>query len=103
VNGRQTLSETSLTSPVLRLRTMHGSERRPRTVSPAISGSSSTRAASEIEVPRSADAGHRDHRWPRAAIDRPETVRNLDEWYAEFPVRPGSALYLQPADRVTIW
>lgn len=34
----------------------------------------------------------------RAAI-----VRNLDAWYAAFDVRPGTALYLAPADRVRIW
>ncbi|HEX6369590.1 MAG TPA: M13 family metallopeptidase [Longimicrobium sp.] len=31
------------------------------------------------------------------------TVRNLDPWYDAFPVRPGDALYLAPADRVRIW
>jgi predicted metalloendopeptidase len=31
------------------------------------------------------------------------TVRNLDEWYAAFDVRPDQALYLAPSDRVHIW
>ncbi|MGE0740438.1 MAG: M13 family metallopeptidase [Hyphomonadaceae bacterium] len=31
------------------------------------------------------------------------TVRNMDTWYAAFNVQPGEALYLAPADRVTIW
>lgn len=31
------------------------------------------------------------------------TVRNMDTWYAAFDVQPGDALYLAPADRVTIW
>jgi putative endopeptidase len=31
------------------------------------------------------------------------TVRNLDAWYDSFPVKPGQALYLAPADRVRIW
>ena len=31
------------------------------------------------------------------------TVRNMDTWYAAFDVQPGEALYLAPADRVTIW
>jgi putative endopeptidase len=31
------------------------------------------------------------------------TVRNMDAWYAAFEVQPGEALYLAPADRVTIW
>ncbi|MGD9979780.1 MAG: M13 family metallopeptidase [Hyphomonadaceae bacterium] len=31
------------------------------------------------------------------------TVRNMDTWYAAFNVAPGDALYLAPADRVTIW
>lgn len=31
------------------------------------------------------------------------TVRNMDSWYEAFNVQPGDALYLAPADRVTIW
>jgi putative endopeptidase len=31
------------------------------------------------------------------------TVRNMDAWYAAFDVQPTDALYLAPADRVTIW
>jgi len=31
------------------------------------------------------------------------TVRNMDAWYDAFAVQPGQALYLAPADRVTIW
>jgi putative endopeptidase len=31
------------------------------------------------------------------------TVRNMDAWYAAFDVQAGEALYLAPADRVTIW
>jgi len=31
------------------------------------------------------------------------TVRNLDAWYDAFDVRPGQALYLEPAARVRIW
>ncbi|HYD88915.1 MAG TPA: M13 family metallopeptidase [Vitreimonas sp.] len=31
------------------------------------------------------------------------TVRNMDAWYAAFNVTEGDALYLAPADRVTIW
>jgi len=30
-------------------------------------------------------------------------VRNLDAWYAAFGVEPGQALYLPPAERVSIW
>jgi putative endopeptidase len=30
-------------------------------------------------------------------------VRNLDEWYAAFDVKPGDALYLPPEERVRIW
>jgi len=30
-------------------------------------------------------------------------VRNMDPWYAAFGVTEGDALYLAPADRVTIW
>jgi putative endopeptidase len=30
-------------------------------------------------------------------------VRNIDEWYAAFDVRPGDALYLPPEARVRIW
>jgi putative endopeptidase len=31
------------------------------------------------------------------------TVRNMDTWYTAFNVQPGDALYLPPADRVTVW
>jgi len=31
------------------------------------------------------------------------TLRNLDAWYEAFPVKPGQALYLAPADRVRVW
>ncbi|MGH6952125.1 MAG: hypothetical protein ACREH4_14780 [Vitreimonas sp.] len=31
------------------------------------------------------------------------TVRNMDASYAAFDAQPGEALYLAPADRVTIW
>jgi putative endopeptidase len=31
------------------------------------------------------------------------TVRNLDAWYAAFGVKPGQALYLDPAARVRVW
>ena len=34
---------------------------------------------------------------------RADTVRNLDQWYAAFDVRPGEKLYLGPPDRVRIW
>jgi putative endopeptidase len=30
-------------------------------------------------------------------------VRNLDEWYAAFDVKPGDKLYIAPEDRVRIW
>jgi putative endopeptidase len=30
-------------------------------------------------------------------------VRNMDAWYAAFGAEPGDALYLPPAERVTIW
>ncbi len=30
-------------------------------------------------------------------------ARNMDAWYEAFNVQPGDALYLAPADRVTIW
>jgi predicted metalloendopeptidase len=30
-------------------------------------------------------------------------VRNMDEWYAAFDVKPGDKLYLAPEDRVKIW
>jgi putative endopeptidase len=34
---------------------------------------------------------------------RAATVRNLDSWYASFPVQPGETLYLAQPDRVVIW
>ncbi|HZX69855.1 MAG TPA: M13 family metallopeptidase [Rhodanobacter sp.] len=34
---------------------------------------------------------------------RAQTVRNLDQWYPAFKVKPGEKLYLPPKDRVKIW
>jgi putative endopeptidase len=34
---------------------------------------------------------------------RAQTVRNLDDWYDAFNVKPGEKLYLAPDDRVKIW
>jgi putative endopeptidase len=34
---------------------------------------------------------------------RADTVRNLDEWYTAFGIKPGQTLYLAPPDRVKIW
>ena len=34
---------------------------------------------------------------------RAQTVRNLDAWYETFDVKPGQALYLEPAKRVRVW
>ncbi len=34
---------------------------------------------------------------------RADTVRNLDQWYSAFGIKPGTKLYLAPADRVQIW
>jgi putative endopeptidase len=46
----------------------------------------------------------------RAATDvhapaqfRAETVRNLDDWYQAFDVKPGQTMYLDPEQRVKIW
>ena len=30
-------------------------------------------------------------------------VRNMDQWYAAYGIKPGDALYLKPEDRVKIW
>jgi putative endopeptidase len=34
---------------------------------------------------------------------RASTVRNVDEWYEAFAVKPGQKMYLAPAERVRIW
>jgi putative endopeptidase len=34
---------------------------------------------------------------------RVSTVRNIDEWYEAFDVKPGDRLYVEPAARVRIW
>jgi putative endopeptidase len=34
---------------------------------------------------------------------RAEAVRNIDQWYPAFKVKPGEKLYLAPKDRVKIW
>jgi putative endopeptidase len=31
------------------------------------------------------------------------TLRNIDEWYTAFNVKPGQALYLKPEERVRVW
>jgi putative endopeptidase len=31
------------------------------------------------------------------------TLRNIDDWYAAFDVKPGDKLYLPPAQRVRVW
>ena len=41
--------------------------------------------------------GHAPGRW------RAQTVRNVDDWYAAFPVKAGQGLFLPPNDRVRIW
>lgn len=39
---------------------------------------------------------------PPSAV-RPNTVRNVDAWYAAFDVKPGDKLYLKPEERVRFW
>jgi len=34
---------------------------------------------------------------------RASTVRNLDQWYQAFGVKPGEKLYLAENDRVRVW
>ncbi len=34
---------------------------------------------------------------------RADTVRNIDEWYAAFDLKPGEKLYLAPKERVRAW
>jgi len=34
---------------------------------------------------------------------RADTVRNIDEWYTAFNVKPGEKLYLAPKERVRAW
>ena len=34
---------------------------------------------------------------------RTDMVRNIDEWYDTFQVKPGEKLYLSPQERVRIW
>ncbi len=34
---------------------------------------------------------------------RAQTVRNIDDWYTAFDVKPGDALYLAPDKRVKVW
>jgi putative endopeptidase len=41
---------------------------------------------------------HSPYRW---RVDG--TLRNIDEWYAAFDVKPGDKLYLKPEDRVRVW
>jgi putative endopeptidase len=41
---------------------------------------------------------HSPYRW---RVDG--TLRNIDEWYSAFGVKPGDKLYLAPKDRVRVW
>ncbi len=41
---------------------------------------------------------HSPYRW---RVDG--TLRNIDEWYGAFGVKPGDKLYLAPAERVRVW
>jgi len=41
---------------------------------------------------------HSPYRW---RVDG--TLRNIDEWYKAFDVKPGDKLYLAPAERVRVW
>jgi putative endopeptidase len=41
---------------------------------------------------------HSPHRW---RVDG--TLRNIDEWYAAFGVKPGDKLYTRPQDRARVW
>jgi putative endopeptidase len=41
---------------------------------------------------------HSPYRW---RVDG--TLRNIDEWYTAFNVKPGDALYLAPKERVRVW
>jgi putative endopeptidase len=41
---------------------------------------------------------HSPYRW---RVDG--TLRNIDEWYSAFDVKPGDKLYLAPAERVRVW
>ena len=41
------------------------------------------------------------HSPPQYRINGP--LRNLNEWYQAFDIKPGDALYLKPEDRVRIW
>ena len=41
------------------------------------------------------------HNPPYFRVNGP--VRNMDEWYAAFDVKPGDKLYLPPEERVRIW
>jgi len=34
---------------------------------------------------------------------RADTVRNIDQWYQAFDVKPGEKLYLEPKERVRLW
>ena len=41
------------------------------------------------------------HSPPRFRVNG--VVRNMDQWYAAFDVKPGDQLYLPPEERVHIW
>jgi putative endopeptidase len=53
-----------------------------------------------------------DDMWRKLTVSDPHSpyefrvngvVRNIDDWYTAFGIKPGSALYLAPEDRVHLW
>jgi endothelin-converting enzyme/putative endopeptidase len=110
VNGRQTLSENiaDLAGLAAALDAFHlaGAQKPPPVVARfngdqqffVAYGQSWRKKQREAELRRQLIAdGH------APAEYRADTVRNLDAWYAAFPVRERDTLYLPPAQRVRVW
>mgnify|MGYP002781483482 FL=1 len=53
---------------------------------------------------READLSRRITTGPHSpSIQRVWVMRNLDQWYEAYQVKPGQKLYLAPNERVRIW
>jgi putative endopeptidase len=111
LNGRQTLGENiaDLAGVVVALDAYHASlEGRPAPVIDGLTGDQRF----FLSWAQNWQAKQREEFLRRAAVEDVHapplqrllgSIRNVDEWYEAFDVKPGDKYYLKPEDRVRIW
>lgn len=111
LNGRQTLGENiaDLAGVVVALDAYHASlEGRPAPVIDGLTGDQRF----FLSWAQNWQAKQREEFLRRAAVEDVHapplqrllgSIRNVDEWYEAFDVKPGDKYYLKPAERVRIW